>query len=222
MTEATAEPLSSNTVTKAEKPQTKRKMDLKGLLAKLKLGRKEGIDEKPTIRHMPDGWSFVANGIIIQTNPVRNRRQYRLGNEEVVIPENTPWARIDFKPGGREEYATGTMTDAVAQGLQGLSTFFSYLDKPKKGFWLEPRPQYFWGMTNEQMARFAIRKLGFFAVEQQTKRDEHSTQEQNENGKKVLVIAKAETVQQKLAATQAREVSGVPLTERLAQRAQSE
>lgn len=202
-----------------EKPKPKLKLDLKGLLSRLK-SKKEHVDEKPKIWHSPDGWRFSASGIIIQTNPNRSRRQYRLGQEDVVIPEDTPWARIDFKPGGREEYAAGTMSDSIAQGLTGLSAFFSHMDKPKKGFWLEQKPQYFWGMTNEQMARFAVSRLGFSVVEQEQPVPDEEPAIENDKEKKILVIAKTDTVQQKLAAIQSREVGGVPLTERLAQRAE--
>jgi hypothetical protein len=103
------------------------------------------------------------SGLVVDIEPITVDRIYSLDSGQVTLLQGEIVANMDFTPiSGMPFFIPGTRINVLRHGLTALFDFFEHIDltcdSKKKA------PNYLVGSTNEQMAVFLVRKLGFQRV----------------------------------------------------------
>lgn len=101
------------------------------------------------------GLDFICSGLAIRTRP---------GVATDIYSATLGWLKnsnmLVGDMGFSMSLAYENLTHILALGLIGLDTYFRYMDQPMLDH-ATMRPDYLLGVTNEKMASFSIRHLGF-------------------------------------------------------------
>lgn len=120
-------------------------------------------EAEPALQQFKEELSFDVNGLHIAVLK---------GGENVKklfpLPEHTTYpttpetyfAEVNFIPKNHRDFEPKDMSVALASILTSMPKFFELYPNDEKGVWGKPLPDYFYGQTNERMARFAT-NFGF-------------------------------------------------------------